>query len=288
MFHSRKNKDELVIKRTIKRGCNSLIVFYFGCYGFSVNATPWESIQAPSQTAVESIGSYANGCLKGALALPLSGSGYQVVRSERKRYFAHSDTIRFIQDLSLTSEKELNKQLLIADMSLPQGGRFTHGHSSHQTGLDIDIWFRLLAKPLTEKALNQPYSISLVDKSTSGIRDKYWETEHFGLIKAAAQDDRVARIFVNSAIKEKLCEQENGDTQWLRKIRPWWGHSAHMHVRLSCSEKDTNCINQPEPPKGDGCGHETQSWRLNPAPQKKRAPAPIQPEQCLEMLNSQE
>ncbi|PQJ85124.1 penicillin-insensitive murein endopeptidase [Aliivibrio sifiae] len=263
-----------------------LIAFYFSCYSLSLNATLWESMQLPTTQAIESIGSYANGCLEGAKALPLTGKGYQVVRSERKRYFAHSDTISFIQDLALKSEMKLNKQLLIADMSLPQGGRFSHGHSSHQTGLDVDIWLRLLNKPLTEKELKQPYSISLVDKPTSSIRDKQWQPEHFELIKMAAKDERVARIFVNSAIKEKLCEEENRNTEWLRKVRPWWGHSAHMHVRLKCPPEDKNCISQAEPPEGDGCGYEAQSWRVNPTPQKKRAPAPVMPKQCTEMLNT--
>ncbi|MGF1805141.1 penicillin-insensitive murein endopeptidase [Aliivibrio sifiae] len=264
----------------------SLIAFYFSCYSFSVNATPWESIKSPTEQTMESIGSYANGCLEGALALPLKGKGYQVVRSERKRYFAHSDTINFIQDLAVKSEEELNKQLLIADVSLPQGGRFSHGHSSHQTGLDVDIWLRLINQPLAEKELKMPYSISLVDKTTAKIKEQYWQPEHFELIKMAAKDEKVARIFVNSAIKEKLCEQESENTEWLRKVRPWWGHSAHMHVRLNCPQEDKYCINQAEPPEGDGCGHETKSWRLNPTPQKKRASAPIMPKQCSEMLNA--
>ncbi|OCH21473.1 penicillin-insensitive murein endopeptidase [Aliivibrio sp. 1S128] len=263
-----------------------LITLYFICYSFSVNATPWESMLSPTNQAIESIGSYANGCLEGANALPLTGKGYQVVRSERKRYFAHSDTIHFIQDLAISSEKDLNKQLLIADMSLPQGGRFSHGHSSHQTGLDVDIWLRLLTTPLTKKDLKKPYSISLVDKPTTTIKEQYWQPEHFELIKMAAKDERVARIFVNSAIKEKLCEEESKNTEWLRKVRPWWGHSAHMHVRLNCPKEDKNCINQAEPPEGDGCGHEAKSWRLNPTPQKKRASAPVMPKQCSEMLNA--
>ena len=31
--------------------------------------------------------------------------------------------------------------LLIGDMSQPRGGPMLNGHSSHQIGLDVDIWF---------------------------------------------------------------------------------------------------------------------------------------------------
>ncbi|CED56715.1 penicillin-insensitive murein endopeptidase [Aliivibrio wodanis] len=261
-----------------------LIALYLSCSSLAVNATPWESMQVPTEQSIESIGSYANGCLEGADALPLTGIGYQVVRSERKRYFAHSETINFIKDLARISKKDFNKQLLIADVSLPKGGRFSHGHSSHQTGLDVDIWLRLLDQPLTEAELKQPYSISLVDKPTDSIRNEFWQSEHFDLIKAAAQDERVARIFVNSIIKEKLCEQETNDSQWLRKVRPWWGHSSHMHVRLNCPKEDDSCINQAKPPEGDGCGYEAKSWRLNPTPQKKKKAPPVMPPQCIKML----
>ncbi len=241
-------------------------------------------MKSPTEAESESIGSYANGCLEGAQPLPLQNEGYQVVRSERGRYYAHPKTVGFIQDLGKLSAQQLNKQLLIADISLAKGGRFAHGHSSHQTGLDIDIWLRLLNKKLTKQQLKKPYSISLVDKNSFTIRDKFWQDAHFELIKATAQDLRVSRIFVNSVIKEKLCALETADDSWLRKVRPWWGHSAHMHVRLYCPKGDKNCIAQPEPKEGSGCGYEVESWRLKPTSPKKKPPAKVIPEQCSMML----
>lgn len=248
------------------------------------HATVWEKMTSPTEADSESIGSYANGCLEGAQPLLLQSEGYQVVRSERGRYYAHPQTVIFIQDLGKLSARKINKQLLIADISLAKGGRFAHGHSSHQTGLDIDIWLRLLNKKLTEQQLSEPYSISLVDKQSFTIRDKFWQDAHFELIKATAQDDRVARIFVNSVIKEKLCTLETTDDSWLRKVRPWWGHSAHMHVRLHCPKDDKSCIAQPEPEEGSGCGYEVESWRLKPTSPKKNPPAKVIPEQCSMML----
>lgn len=229
-------------------------------FSSTVLASPWEAVSHPSSDPSESIGSYANGCLIGAQPLPLNGQGYQVLRSQNKRYYAHPETISFVAQLGKQARNDLRTHLLIGDMSLPQGGRFSSGHSSHQTGLDIDIWFRLVDTKLSPNALRLPKPQSLVDMSAYKLSNKNWDNRHFRLVKMAAQDEQVARIFVHPVIKEKLCSTEGGDRDWLRKVRPWWGHNYHMHVRLKCPRDDASCINQAPPPPGDGCGKEVASW----------------------------
>ena len=80
----------------------------------------------------------------------------------------------------------------------------------------------------------------------------------------------VARIFVNPAIKQALCREAGSDRAWLAKIRPWWGHNYHFHIRLSCPSGDPECRSQTPPPPGDGCGRELDWWftdeALHPAP----------------------
>ena len=61
-----------------------------------------------------------------------------------------------------------------------------------------------------------------------------WTPQHHQVLKAAASDPRVARIFVFPGAKVQMCADEKGDRSWLRKIRPWYGHHYHFHVRLSC------------------------------------------------------
>ncbi|MBA5762338.1 penicillin-insensitive murein endopeptidase [Vibrio sp. 404] len=240
---------------------------------FSSLSSPWESFSQPNRLAPEAIGSYANGCLFGAKALPLKGYGYQVLRSQNQRYYAHPNTIAFVQRLSAQAQQDLRTHLLIGDMSLPQGGRFSSGHSSHQTGLDVDIWLRLADAKLSDAALKVPTPKSLVNMSAYTLIPSHWDSRHFGLMKMAAQDEEVARIFVHPLIKEKLCNLEGGDRAWLRKIRPWWGHNYHMHVRLHCPDGESSCVEQSPPPKGDGCGMEVASWRPKPDVKAYRAKA---------------
>jgi penicillin-insensitive murein endopeptidase len=55
-----------------------------------------------------------------------------------------------------------------------------------------------------------------------------------------------------------------GDREWLRKLRPWWGHDEHFHVRLSCPGDSPDCERQKSMPEGDGCGEELESWSAKP------------------------
>ena len=117
------------------------------------------------------------------------------------------------------------------------------------------------------------------------------------IMKAAAKDPRVARIFVFPGAKVRMCKEEKGDKSWLRKVRPWWGHHYHFHVRLSCPKGMRGCVDQATPPAGDGCA-DAQTWVKNilnpPPPDPNAKPAKPRreytladlPNQCVGVLQS--
>ena len=83
------------------------------------------------------------------------------------------------------------------------------------------------------------------------------------LLKRAASFGEVERIFVHPAIKQKLCQlsAKDLDRSWLAKIRPFWGHNDHFHVRIKCPEGMASCKTQ-APVTGDiGCGKQVANWR---------------------------
>ncbi|WP_237486739.1 penicillin-insensitive murein endopeptidase [Vibrio hippocampi] len=226
----------------------------------------WSEVLTPTQGTSDAIGSYANGCLVGGKSLALSGDGYQVIRSNRNRYYGHTSMIRYLTDLANKTQRLGVGQLLVGDIAMPRGGRFTSGHTSHQTGLDADIWLRLPLAPLEANQLQDPTPYPVVDIKNYRFKEDKWTDNHSLLLQLAADDPRVARIFVHPLIKNKLCEQEWKQRDWLRKVRPWWGHYYHFHVRLNCPENSSECIEQAVPPKGDGCGAELASWRPTAKP----------------------
>jgi penicillin-insensitive murein endopeptidase len=142
-------------------------------------------------------------------------------------------------------------------------------------------------------------SISMRRSAGAFVNDS-WTKQHHNVLKSAASDPRVARIFVFPGAKVQMCKDEKGDRAWLNKIRPWYGHHYHFHVRLKCPKGDNSCVDQAPPPAGDGCT-DAQSWVnniLNPPPPKPvdpNAPKPklkaqitlaTLPSQCSSVLSS--
>jgi penicillin-insensitive murein endopeptidase len=118
-------------------------------------------ITQPISGSAQSIGAFANGCIVGAQALPLSATSYQVMRTDQRRYFGHPDLIQFIQRLGNQVSQGMGT-LLIGDMGMPAGGRFNGGHASHQSGLDVDIFLQLPQTRWSSAQLLKPQALDLV------------------------------------------------------------------------------------------------------------------------------
>lgn len=251
-------------------------------------ATPWQTITHPIPGSPQAIGTFANGCIIGARPLPLESNYYQVMRTDQRRFFGHPDLLRFINRLSTQVHQDGLGTLLIGDMGMAAGGRFNSGHASHQIGLDVDIFLQLPRQRWTSAQLRRPQALDLVSADGRRVVAARWQPELDKLVKRAAQDSDVTRIFISPAIKQRLCEDAGADRGWLRKVRPWFGHRAHMHVRLRCPTDSLECEEQAPPPPGDGCGAELQSWFAPPVPgstpPKKRTPPPLPPS-CQALLD---
>ncbi len=225
----------------------------------------WSLIKQATQISdsAQSIGTYTAGCLSGAVSLPQNGIGFQVMRPSRHRSYGHPDLIRFIENLAQTTNYQHKSSLLIGDLGQPRGGPTPSGHRSHQTGLDVDIWY-LLSPQAALRSLDfnerETWSApSVLVAKTDAIDDKQWLPTHEKILEAAARQPEVDRIFVNPGVKRQLClNKENRD--WLRKIRPWWGHDDHFHVRLKCPVNNKNCSVQEALPEGDGCDASLAWW----------------------------
>ncbi len=234
------------------------------------------SVAAPSAGPPRSIGGTARGCIAGAVAMPLDGPDWQVMRPSRGRMYGHPVLIDFLERLAAKGRSVGWPGLLVGDMGQPRGGPMITGHASHQIGLDADLWF--LPMPDRRLSLDERETISAVSMVTPErkIDAGRWTESRAKLLKLAAGDGRVARIFVNPAIKKALCDRPDPDRGWLAKIRPWWGHDYHFHVRLACPAGASGCVDQDPVPKGDGCGADL-AWWLGPEPWKPSPPEPPKP-----------
>ena len=116
---------------------------------------------------------------------------------------------------------------------------------------------------------------NVVAEDKRDVDPKIWTPGHFAVIKAAAEDPKVERIFVNAAIKKALCREAGKDRAFLHKVRPWWGHNYHFHVRIGCPAGSPECKGQDPAGEAEGCGKDLDYWFqqsiLNPPPPKEPA-----------------
>jgi penicillin-insensitive murein endopeptidase len=230
----------------------------------------------PANLASRAIGTYARGCLAGGEPLAVNGSAWQVMRLSRNRNWGHPQLVKLVERLAVEAKANDGwNGLLVGDLAQPRGGPMLSGHASHQIGLDADIWLTPMPdRTLTAKE-RETISARLVVKDRQNMDYAFWSEAHARLIKRAASYDEVARIFVHPPIKAELCKWASGDKSWLAKVRPYYGHNYHFHIRINCPAGSKTCKNQaPARPKdGTGCGEELAYWMGDiPWKPKKRDP----------------
>ncbi len=240
----------------------------------------------PARLDTRTIGFYAKGCLAGGMALPINGQTWQVMRLSRNRNWGHPMLVEFLEKLAAQAPKTGWRGLLVGDMSQPRGGPMRTGHASHQIGLDADIWLTPMPdRELTRQEREEMSATMIVAEDRRDVDPKVWTPAHLNVIKAAAQNPQVNRIFVNAAIKKALCREAGSDRGWLGKVQPWWGHDYHFHVRMHCPSGEHECTPQPPRPADDGCGKELDYWFTDAVLHPKPSPTPPQPRPGLRMAD---
>ena len=114
-----------------------------------------------------------------------------------------------------------------------------------------------------------------------------WTESHARLLKRAASYPQVERIFVNPPIKAELCKWATGDRVWLAKVRPYYKHNYHFHIRIALPGRAPRpARTQPggRPKDGTGCGKELAYWmgnapwkRIEHPPPEQKPTKPVKP-----------
>lgn len=260
-------------------------------------AKQWQAQRAPSDGPSLSIGTCSCGCLQGAATLPVSGRGYEVLHLGRNRRFGHPSLIAYVERLAAAAKTAQVGPLVVGDLSQPRGGPTPSGHRSHQTGLDADLGYAapaaLRAGHLSARARERLAAVAVADPKTHETM-RAWTPKVAALLALAAADPAVDRIFVEPGIKKLMCEAPaSAKAPWQARLRPWWGHHDHFHVRLRCPPDSPQCVPQ-DPPPDDGCGATLAWWFSEDAAatrsKKKEAeaaePEPTLPPACTPLVEA--
>jgi penicillin-insensitive murein endopeptidase len=234
------------------------------------------AVALPTKGPPQSIGFYAKGCLAGAVALPADGPTWQAIRPSRNRRWGRPEMIAFLERFSQDAAKNAGwPGLLVGDISQPRGGPMFNGHASHQIGLDADVWLTPMP-PRTLTAAERetmPFTTMLDKNKFLTVDSSVWTESRARLLMQAASYPQVERIFVNPAIKKKMCESWTGDRANLGKLRPEYGHDSHLHIRLRCPPGSIGCTPQAPVAAGDGCD-KTLAWWFSKEPWAAPKPKP--------------
>lgn len=232
----------------------------------------------PAATAPQSHGFYSKGCFSGGVAIATDGPNWQAMRLSRNRRWGHPAMVTLLARLSRDAAADGWSGLLIGDISQPRGGPMLTGHASHQIGLDADIWFTPMpGRTFSAHERENIGSESMLKDNSLYVDDRKWTKAHEAVLRRAASYGAVERILVHPGIKKKLCDTVSGDRSWLNKVRPFWGHDSHFHIRIGCQPGSKGCKGQAGTGRGDGCDNSLawwftkEPWRPATGPQKPKA-----------------
>ena len=169
-------------------------------------------MSGPAPLAARAVGFYAKGCLAGAVALPVDGKTWQVMRLSRNRNWGHPDLIKFLEHLSAKVPQFGWPGILVGDVSQPRGGPMLTGHASHQVGLDADVWLTPMPNRTLSTEERETISATMIVRADRlDVDPAAWTAAHTQVVKAAAEDPLVERVLVNAAIKKALCREAGND-----------------------------------------------------------------------------
>src|SRR6202140_5332652 len=234
----------------------------------------------PAAMPTRVVGFYAKGCIAGAEPLPINGETWQVMRLSRNRNWAHPDMVALLKRLAAKAHKDAGwPGILVGDMSQPRGGPMFTGHASHQVGLDADVWLTPMPDHVLSREEREDTSaVMMVRPDRLDVDPHVFTPGHLAVIRDAALEPTVQRIFVNAAIKKALCREAKGDRSWLSKVRPMYGHDYHFHIRIKCPAGATEWERQPAPSDEEGCdAADLAYWFQDSVIHPKPEPEPAKP-----------
>ncbi len=218
-------------------------------------------------------GYYTRGCLAGGEQLEETGPAWQAMRLSRNRNWGHPKLVALVRRLAREARQHDGwPGLLVGDLSQPRGGPMLTGHRSHQMGLDADVWLNPMPKKIYTYNEREKISARSMILDRKRLNRKRWTEAHARLLFRAANYHEVERIFVHPPIKKEMCEWATRtgkkDRRWLGKIRAYYGHHYHFHIRIRCPGDVKGCRDQKLAPRGDDCKANLAYW-MGDAPWKK-------------------
>jgi penicillin-insensitive murein endopeptidase len=215
--------------------------------------------QSENLYASQAIGYYSSGSLKDGDSILERKTAIHKLFLQRKKFYSTDEMHEVITNAAdFVRQQYPDAELLqVGDLS-PVNGGAAPGHGSHQNGLDVDMVY------LTQNGFLQSPTAAFWEEEfvkRGVVTDNFHTERNLMLFKHLVTTEPVGRIFVDLAIKKKLCQYAKTSglindaiiKETLRRLRVEPLHTNHFHLRITCPVGDTQCKSQSEVPSGTGC-----------------------------------
>lgn len=193
-------------------------------------------------------------------------AGFEVRFPTRKRHYGTYDMVELVVNIGEWVRQNVpGLPIAISDIAAVHGGRIGE-HSSHKTGMDIDIAY-----------LTKNPKMTFMNIDTNVAKGSYTHADfnaaaQWQLLKASYEFAPIEVIYVNRRVKQEMCRQalkagdlkSNTDTKsdaaviLTKLVVIDSNHGNHWHLRLDCNplkllKLQKECISHPQPYVGPEC-----------------------------------
>jgi penicillin-insensitive murein endopeptidase len=166
----------------------------------------FSAVSRPASLAARSIGFYSRGCLAGAVALPVTGPSWQVMRLSRNRNWGHPRLVAYLERLAKDARSWLVRPAHWRSFAAPRG---SHANGAHKPSSWLGC--RHLVDPMPNRLLTRQEREDMM--AVSMLRDPLnvdlsrWTPLHTRLIKLAASYPEVRTTTGSRASDKRRCSQ---------------------------------------------------------------------------------
>jgi len=181
------------------------------------------------------IGFYAKGCIAGADALPINGETWQVMRFVAQSQLGAPAMVALLKRLADKAHKEAGwPGILVGDMSQPRGGPMITGHAQPSSGPRSDIWLTPMPNRQLSRDEREKCRVMMVRADRLDVDPSVWTPNHLTVIRAAAREPSVQRIFVNAAIRKRCAAKPGATAAGSPRCARCTATTNHFHIRIKC------------------------------------------------------
>ena len=120
------------------------------------------------------------------------------------------------------------------------------GDASHQVGLDADVWLTPMPDHTLSREDREAMSaVDMVAEDGLSVDRSHWTSAQAAIIKGGGRGAR-GRPHLRQRRDQEGAVRDPQGRAWMKRVRAYWGHKYHFHIRIKCPAE--TALSAAEPP----------------------------------------